>query len=178
MLKEYSNHNIERIYYPYHKLIERYDLHFQDSKSDKVYICLLLEEKNAVGQKFYKACALYGKRGLSLSNTLLGTSVAIATAHKAMQKQMNTKLKKGYLDVGHYVDPNAKASANGALGSKVLDFLRETYPANSIIESPNGNRGTVLSIEDNGAMKILLGSKELEFAFGKYGMLKVVEDNG
>lgn len=177
MKKPYSQAYPDRIITagPGFKMIEVYDLHYQGGGSDKTYTLTLQEHTSTPDENTrYHAICYYGRRGTSPSTNHLGSYKDLASAHKEMVKQLKAKRRKGYQDVGHYLDEDAKASANGALGSKVLSFLRETYPVNSTVESPTGNKGVVVGVSDNGSLVVSFDDKEMEIPFGKYGALKVV----
>jgi predicted DNA-binding WGR domain protein len=174
MLKEYDNDYIER--YSAGKIIERYDLHFKDSRSDKVYICVLLESESS--DPIYMAVTFHGRRGTGLARSFVDQGKDLAPVHKAMVKKMNEKVKKGYKEVGRYTDDKRKASANGALDSDVIALLRETYPIDSIVVSPTGNMAKVFNVADNGSLFIVkeAENRTTEIPFGKYGSLKVISD--
>lgn len=176
MLKEYSNSKVTDTSYRIngkYKLIERYDLHFQDFRSDKVYICTLQEWSDGA-DKNYEAIAYYGRRGSSLTRVGLGVSKELADAHKLMDKQMKSKEKKGYNLVGHWVDESLKASANGALRKEVVELIQERFPSGSTIESPTtGQRGEIFGYTDS-AVAVSVNGKEIEIPFDKIGYFKVI----
>lgn len=78
------------------KLIQQTKLHFQDTKSDKVYEVDLYE----VGDATYLVNFRYGRRGQQLrEGTKTDLPVALETAEKIFEKLVNDKKKKGYQDI-------------------------------------------------------------------------------
>lgn len=170
----YNNSAVE--YLPGMKMIEAYDLHFLSSGSDKVYVLTLQEEIDSTGTKSYHAVCYYSRRGAYPTRNHLGKFSDLATAHKLMIKQLKAKRSKGYVDKGHYIDEDAKATASGALGKKVLDFLRESYPTGAVVKSPSGGIANILALDENGALHVNQHGGDIKvIPFGKYGMLEVVK---
>jgi hypothetical protein len=158
------------------KMIEVYNLDYTQGSSDKVYTLTLQEDPSPLDPSLrYYAVCYYGRRHNGASVNPLGAFPDLASAHHLMTLQLNKKRKKEYIDRGHYLDANAKASANGALGSKVLEFLRATYLPALVVESPTGDKRTIVGIKDDGSLTITDGTNEVDIPFGKYGALKVIQ---
>lgn len=157
------------------KMIETYNLDYTQGSSDKVYTLTLQEDPSPSdpSQRYYAVC-YYGRRYNSASVNALGAFPDLASAHALMTTQLNKKRKKEYVDQQHYLDADAKASANGALGSKVLELLRASYPGGRQVESPTGDKRTIIEVKDNGSL-VVSGVPMIEIPFGKYGALKVIQ---
>ena len=117
-------------------LIDRVDLHYMDSSSDKVYICLLSQE----GSTFYVQ-GYYGRRGnysLSEQEKYRGTSEADARAQFA--KLVASKQKKQYQAIGQASRKAETVSNKDRFEDRVVwpmnaQPLKEGKKKDSIIES-------------------------------------------
>jgi hypothetical protein len=147
-------------------LLERIDCHNTQGTSDKVYIGTVQKNK-ATGK--YDAICYYARRGQSLNvNELTVGQDQIHHAHYFADKQMQTKVKGGYLLIGQW-----KGEGSDQVRPEVMIFLRKQYPIGCTVENPEtGGRAVIVHIDDVGLFTVEYDYKQSVIGTAEFTIIK------